>query len=59
MNNKNQPVSLSEIGKKLGIEGGVSMLAVAEKIGYTIKPIELSELDKAVDKYLNNEVHSA
>ncbi|RPA35503.1 hypothetical protein [Shewanella frigidimarina] len=59
MNNKNQPVSLSEIGKKLGIVGGVSMLAVAERIGYTIKPIELSELDKAVDKYLNNEVHSA
>jgi hypothetical protein len=59
MNNKNQPVSLSEIGEKLGIVGGVSMLAVAEKIGYTIRPVILSELDKAVDKYLNNGKSSA
>ncbi|MBO2644648.1 MULTISPECIES: hypothetical protein [Shewanella] len=53
---KNQPISLGDLGQKLGIVGSVSMGAIAEKIGYEKRPIELSELAKEVDKYL--EKHS-
>lgn len=55
MNSKNQSVSIGDIGSKLGMTGGVSMDGIAEKIGYTQRPIDLTELDKAVDKYLKKE----
>ena len=53
----NTPISLGELGKKVGIPHGspVSMEAVAEMIGYTTRPIQLSELAKAVDEFVKKQ----
>lgn len=54
MNDKKNSISLSELGEKLGIPTGspVSMGAIAEKIGYTKRPIQLSELAEAVEAFV-------
>lgn len=54
MNQKKHSISLSELGEKIGIPAGspVSMKAIAEKIGYTKMPIQLSELAESVDEFV-------
>lgn len=52
MTKSHDEVRLGELGRRLGLSGEISMGAVADFIGFTKRPIELSELSKAVDKYL-------
>lgn len=54
MNDNKHNISLSELGEKIGIPAGspVSMGEIAEKIGYTKRPIQLSELAEAVEVFV-------
>lgn len=52
MQYQNNPVSLSQLGEKLGLNAPFSMSEIAEKIGYMKKPVSLSELSKAVDEFI-------
>ena len=65
MDTRNQSsVFLGEIADKVGLfHRPISIFDVAKKIGYTKRPIVLTELNLAVDEYIKsnstNSTHSA
>lgn len=52
----NGQISLAELGQKVGIPLGhqVSLLDVANRIGFTQRPISLPDLSLAVDEFLKS-----
>jgi hypothetical protein len=55
--NHQTSVTLLQLAEKLGMAPPISMMEIAEKIGFEKRPVFLTELAVAVDEYIARKNH--